>query len=60
MVFESIVAELLNRFLGDFVENLNASQLNIGILGGLNCRETSEKRKISKIKFLETIFFLES
>ncbi|PAV62062.1 hypothetical protein WR25_11522 isoform B [Diploscapter pachys] len=34
MVFESIVADLLNRFLGDFVENLNASQLNIGILGG--------------------------
>ena len=34
MVFESLVADLLNRFLGDFVENLDASQLNIGIWGG--------------------------
>lgn len=34
MVFESIVADLLNRFLGDFVDNLDASQLNIGIWGG--------------------------
>ncbi|XGW23678.1 hypothetical protein V3C99_005698 [Haemonchus contortus] len=34
MVFESLVADLLNRFLGDFVDNLDASQLNIGIWGG--------------------------
>jgi large-conductance mechanosensitive channel len=34
MVFESIVADLLNRFLGDYVENLNRSQLKIGIWGG--------------------------
>ncbi|KAI6181597.1 Vacuolar protein sorting-associated protein 13C [Aphelenchoides besseyi] len=34
MVFESVVADLLNRFLGDFVENLDASQLNLGIWGG--------------------------
>ncbi|CAD5206105.1 unnamed protein product [Bursaphelenchus okinawaensis] len=34
MVFESVVADLLNRFLGDFVDNLDASQLNIGIWGG--------------------------
>uniref|UniRef100_A0A915CSW2 Vacuolar protein sorting-associated protein 13A n=1 Tax=Ditylenchus dipsaci TaxID=166011 RepID=A0A915CSW2_9BILA len=34
MVFESIVADVLNRFLGDFVENLDASKLNIGIWGG--------------------------
>uniref|UniRef100_A0A1I7W7I8 VPS13 domain-containing protein n=1 Tax=Heterorhabditis bacteriophora TaxID=37862 RepID=A0A1I7W7I8_HETBA len=33
MVFESIVADLLNRFLGDFVDNLDSSQLNIGIWG---------------------------
>ncbi|PIO63009.1 hypothetical protein TELCIR_15408 [Teladorsagia circumcincta] len=33
MVFESLVADLLNRFLGDFVDNLDASQLNIGIWG---------------------------
>ncbi|KAL3106033.1 hypothetical protein niasHT_022214 [Heterodera trifolii] len=34
MVFESVVADLLNRFLGTYVDNLNASQLNIGIWGG--------------------------
>ncbi|CAG2063571.1 unnamed protein product, partial [Timema podura] len=34
MVFESIVADLLNRFLGDYVENLDQSQLKIGIWGG--------------------------
>ncbi|XP_071444778.1 intermembrane lipid transfer protein Vps13 isoform X2 [Hetaerina americana] len=34
MVFESIVADLLNRFLGDYVENLDGSQLKIGIWGG--------------------------
>jgi len=34
MVFESLVADLLNKFLGDFVDNLDASQLNIGIWGG--------------------------
>ncbi|MFH4979972.1 hypothetical protein AB6A40_006681 [Gnathostoma spinigerum] len=34
MVFESVVAEVLNRFLGDFVDNLDSSQLNIGIWGG--------------------------
>lgn len=36
MVFESVVADLLNRFLGDFVDNLDASQLNIGIWGGMS------------------------
>lgn len=35
MVFESLVADLLNRFLGDFIDNLDASQLNIGIWGGM-------------------------
>lgn len=34
MVFESLVADLLNRFLGDFVDNLDSSQLNLGIWGG--------------------------
>ncbi|NXX88954.1 VP13C protein, partial [Centropus bengalensis] len=34
MVLESVVAELLNRFLGDYVENLNKSQLKLGIWGG--------------------------
>uniref|UniRef100_UPI00398F8396 intermembrane lipid transfer protein VPS13C isoform X2 n=1 Tax=Pristiophorus japonicus TaxID=55135 RepID=UPI00398F8396 len=34
MVFEALVAELLNRFLGDYVENLDKSQLKLGIWGG--------------------------
>lgn len=34
MVFESIVAEVLNRFLGSYVENLDSKQLKIGIWGG--------------------------
>lgn len=35
MVFESIVTDLMNRFLGDFIENLDKKQLNIGIWGGM-------------------------
>jgi len=34
MVFESLVADLLNKFIGEYVENLDSSQLNIGIWGG--------------------------
>lgn len=34
MVFESIVADLLNRFVGEYVENLDKTQLKIGIWGG--------------------------
>lgn len=34
MVFESMVSDLLNRFIGDYVENLDKSQLRIGIWGG--------------------------
>nr|KAG5695912.1 hypothetical protein BaRGS_017350 [Batillaria attramentaria] len=34
MVFESLVVELINRYLGDFVENLDTKQLKIGIWGG--------------------------
>lgn len=34
MVFESIVADLLNRYLGEYVENLDKGQLKIGIWGG--------------------------
>ncbi|XP_022255667.1 vacuolar protein sorting-associated protein 13A-like [Limulus polyphemus] len=33
-MFESIVVDLLNRFLGDYVENLDKSQLKIAIWGG--------------------------
>ncbi|CRL03734.1 CLUMA_CG016582, isoform A [Clunio marinus] len=33
MVFESIVADILNRYLGEYVENLDKGQLKIGIWG---------------------------
>ncbi|XP_043916804.1 vacuolar protein sorting-associated protein 13A isoform X2 [Protopterus annectens] len=34
MVFESVVVDVLNRFLGNYVVNLDSSQLNLGIWGG--------------------------
>lgn len=34
MVFESLVVDLINKYLGDFVENLDKSQLKLGIWGG--------------------------
>ncbi|XP_037348487.1 intermembrane lipid transfer protein VPS13A isoform X1 [Talpa occidentalis] len=34
MVFESVVVDVLNRFLGDYVVNLDKSQLSLGIWGG--------------------------
>lgn len=34
MVFEALVVDILNKFLGQYVENLDTSQLKIGIWGG--------------------------
>lgn len=34
MVLESLVVDVLNRFLGDYVVNLDSSQLKLGIWGG--------------------------
>ncbi|XP_010843212.1 PREDICTED: vacuolar protein sorting-associated protein 13A-like [Bison bison bison] len=34
MVFESVVVDVLNRFLGDYVVNLDTSQLSLGIWAG--------------------------
>ncbi|KAI4820200.1 hypothetical protein KUCAC02_028184 [Chaenocephalus aceratus] len=34
MVFESLVVDVLNRFLGDYVVNLDCSQLKLAIWGG--------------------------
>ena len=34
MVFESYVADLLNKYIGEYVKNLDASQLQIGIWDG--------------------------
>jgi hypothetical protein len=41
MVLESLVADLLNRYLGDFVVNLDPKQLNLGIWGGNLCKRIS-------------------
>lgn len=37
MVFEGLLASVINRFLGAYVKNLDASQLNVGIWGGKCC-----------------------
>ena len=34
MVFEGVLAAVINRFLGPYVKNLDASQLNVGIWSG--------------------------
>ncbi|XP_020292498.1 vacuolar protein sorting-associated protein 13C isoform X2 [Pseudomyrmex gracilis] len=34
MVFESVVAELLNKVLGDYIENLDYTQLKLSLWGG--------------------------
>ena len=33
-MFESIVSEVLTRFLGKYIENLNGQQLRLGVWGG--------------------------
>jgi len=37
MVFESLVVDLVNRFLGDYIDNLDKSQLSLGLWGGGSC-----------------------
>lgn len=37
MVFEAVVSSQLNKFLGAYIENLNSSQLKLGLLGGEFC-----------------------
>jgi hypothetical protein len=34
MVLEAVVTKLLNRYLGDFIENLDAEQVRVGVLSG--------------------------
>jgi len=34
MVFESLVVDLINAFLGDYIDNLDKSQLSLGLWGG--------------------------
>ena len=37
MVFETVISRQLNRFLFKYIENLNSSQLNLGLLEGKTC-----------------------
>jgi vacuolar protein sorting-associated protein 13A/C len=37
MVFEAVVSNQLNKFLGAYIENVNSSQLKLGLLGGEFC-----------------------
>lgn len=34
MVFESIVADLLNKILGEYIQNLDSTQLKLSLWGG--------------------------
>uniref|UniRef100_A0A8C6IYR7 Chorein N-terminal domain-containing protein n=1 Tax=Melopsittacus undulatus TaxID=13146 RepID=A0A8C6IYR7_MELUD len=59
MVLESVVADLLNRFLGDYVENLNKSQLKLGIWGGnvaLDNLQIKENALVSILIILKLLF----
>ena len=35
-MFEGVVTAVLNKFLGDYVSNLEQKQLNLGIFSGMN------------------------
>lgn len=50
-MFESLVATLLNRFLGSYIENFDSKQLNIGIWGGDVCLKNLRLKKESLDKF---------
>ena len=41
MVFESYVVDLLNKYAGQYLENLDSSQLRLGIWGGV-CHKTNQ------------------
>lgn len=57
MVFESLVADLLNRYLGEYVENLDKGQLKIGIWGG-KIALFWVSSKIMKIAFIDFSHFV--
>uniref|UniRef100_A0A3B4A869 Uncharacterized protein n=1 Tax=Periophthalmus magnuspinnatus TaxID=409849 RepID=A0A3B4A869_9GOBI len=50
MVFESVVVDVLNRFLGDYVVNLDSSQLQLGIWGGKDYIKLSQLDIPFKVK----------
>lgn len=48
MVFESLVVDVLNRFLGDYVVNLDSSQLKLGIWGGTGLPRRGGTRRLPR------------
>uniref|UniRef100_A0A8C3VHC8 Vacuolar protein sorting 13 homolog A n=1 Tax=Catharus ustulatus TaxID=91951 RepID=A0A8C3VHC8_CATUS len=46
MVFESLVVDVLNRFLGDYVVNVDSSQLKLGIWGGMGLAQLDVPFKV--------------
>ena len=50
-MFESLVANLVNRFLGSYLENFDTNQLNIGIWSGDVKLRNLRLRKESLDKF---------
>ena len=49
MVFEGILVDVLNRFLGPYVKNLDASQLKVGIWGGAHYLEAISRSTDVKV-----------
>ena len=47
-MFEKLITQVLNKVLGDFIENIDASQLNISLLNG--------NVNLSNMKLKSTIF----
>lgn len=43
MVFESIVAELLNKVLGEYIQNLDYTQLKLSLWGGKHSRTVTKE-----------------
>uniref|UniRef100_A0A673CML0 Vacuolar protein sorting 13 homolog A n=1 Tax=Sphaeramia orbicularis TaxID=375764 RepID=A0A673CML0_9TELE len=56
MVFESLVVDVLNRFLGDYVVNLDSSQLKLGIWGGSDAILTNLEIKENALSQLDIPF----
>jgi vacuolar protein sorting-associated protein 13A/C len=47
-MFESLISQVLNKVLGDFIENIDPAQLNISIIGG--------DVKLTNMKLKATLF----
>lgn len=57
-MFESLVVDLVNKYLGNFVENLDKSQLHIGLWAGLLKELLIFKNLITKRKLFKIIKML--